>query len=74
MDYTNVAISILKEQAGELDIKNKTYLLQTPDAYLILSFDEEEQQVNVNVTGGNIEVFQTNKRPFKFLFGSEDEE
>lgn len=71
MDCTNEAVSILKEQAGELDLQNKRYLLLTPDAHMILSIDEDEETVKVEVCGGSLEVFETEKRPFASLYGNE---
>ena len=74
----DTAIEILKESDKDFDLNQNTYILQTPDAYLTLSLEEDEdypgkKQLSVKVSGGEIKFIKTESRPFRHLFKSEDE-
>lgn len=77
MDYIEQALEEIEEKIGkELDLKNETYLLQTPSAYIYVGLeegDDGEMELKIHVTGGNITYLETDNDIFKDLYVNVDE-
>lgn len=72
------AIEILKASDEDFNLDAKTYVLKTPDAFLTLGLDEDEntgkKKLDVKITGGPVIYVETDERPFKDWFVSDKED
>lgn len=77
-DTLKKSVKELENKLGrKLDLENETYVLQTPDAYVMMSIDQDENGENrltVNVIGGQLQYVKTDKHIFSDLFVEGDEE
>lgn len=78
MDFIEQAVQEIREKMGkQLDFENKTYLLQTPSAYMQIGLEEDddgENTLSVKVTGGSVTYLETDKDIFKDLYVNDDED
>lgn len=78
MDYIEQALEEIEGKLGkELDLKNETYLLQTPSSYIYVGLeegDDGEMDLKIHVTGGNINYLETDNDIFKDLYVNVDED
>lgn len=73
------AIEILKEELGDLDLENNSYILKTKDACLTLGLEDDDEdpgkkKITADITDKSFVLVETDKRPFSFLYGSSEDE